>query len=76
MATRLSPAKTITKTTGRESRRHVLATPAAGRLLRYTVDTTTDCQIYAMRVRVLPVGVYLDGTIGDFWQPEPISIGV
>lgn len=76
MATRLGSGQAITASTGRESRRMVLSSPATGKLLRYEVTTTTGQQIYGMRARVLPIGVYLDGTVSDFWQPTPISIGV
>jgi hypothetical protein len=76
MAARLGAGQAIVASTGRESRRLVLSTPADGKLLRYEITTTTGMQIYGMRARVLPIGVYLDGTIHDFWQPQPIGIGV
>lgn len=67
---------TVPATVGRQSQKLVLPTPADGRLLRYTVKGPDEFQIYGMRARLLPIGVYLDGTIGDFWQPSPQSIGV
>jgi hypothetical protein len=76
MATRLSFGQAITQSHGRESRRLVLNTPVDGKLLRYQINTNTGLQVYAMRARVLPIGVYLDGLAGDVWQPTPISIGV
>jgi len=66
----------ILSTTTRQSERIVLTRPIIGKLLRYTAYSTTDFQLYGLRVRVLPIGVYLDGAVGDFWQPEPTSIGV
>lgn len=66
----------IPLTVGRQAQKLVLTTPADGRLLRYTVTSPDGVQIYGARARVLPIGVYLDGTIGDFWAPTPIGIGV
>jgi len=66
----------VPQTTHRGSEIVVLSTRCAGRLIRYTMTTPTDFGLFGLRARVLPIGVYLDGTIGDFWQPTPISIGV
>ena len=33
------------------------------------MTTPTDFGLFGLRARMLPIGVYLDGTIGDFWQP-------
>lgn len=77
MVARLGAAgQTVPQTTHRASEIVVLSTPAAGRLLRYQVTTPTEMAIFGLRARILPIGVYLDGTIGDFWQPTAISIGV
>jgi hypothetical protein len=76
MVDRTSGGVLIPQTAGRQLRRLVLAAPADGNLLRYRAGATTEFQIYGMRARLLRIGVYLDGTVGDFWQPQPISIGV
>ena len=77
MTARLGSAgQVVPQTTHRGSQVMVLSTPAAGRLIRYQVSTPTDFKVFGLRARVLPIGVYLDGTIGDFWQPVSISIGV
>ena len=73
---RLSPVLVIPQTVGRQAQRLVLPNKIAGKLLRATAATSTDFRIYGARARVLPIGVYIDGTIGDFWEPVPISIGV
>jgi hypothetical protein len=75
----LGAGQNIAVSTGREERRIVLTSSVDGRLFRYSLVPAVAgnaFQVYAMRARVLPIGVYLDGTIGDFWQPQPISIGV
>lgn len=74
MGPRLGAGQPIAQTSDRATRRIVLTQPVAGKLLRYTATTDFDFQIYAVRARVLPIGVYLDGTIGDFWQPQPIGL--
>jgi hypothetical protein len=66
----------IPQTVGRQAQRIVLTAPADGRLLRYTVTDPNTHKIYGVRARVLPIGEYLDGTVGEFWQPQPIGIGV
>ena len=66
---------TINQTMGRQVQLLVLS-PVYGRLIRYEVTTANDFQIYGMRARILPIGVYLDGTVGDYWQPQAISLGV
>lgn len=63
-------------TTGRSSEVVIPAQPVVGRLVRAVITTPTDFKIYGMRARVLAIGVYLDGTIHDFWEPVTISIGV
>ena len=75
LLTRLSPPGVIPQTVWRQNQRIVLPAPIAGKLLRLTASTLTDFRIYGLRARILPIGVYLDGTIHDFWQPQPISIG-
>jgi hypothetical protein len=73
---RLPAGQAIAATSGRQSIRLVFSSAVDGQLLRYVATTTADFEIYSARARVLPIGVYLDGTVGDFWQPQPVSIGV
>lgn len=68
--------QTIPQTVGRQAQRIILGTPADGRLLRYTVTNPNTHRIYGVRARILPIGEYLDGAVGEFWQPTPIGIGV
>ncbi len=76
LVAREGPGQPIPVTAGRQAQKLVLTTPANGRLLRYTVTSPSGVQIYGARARVLPIGVYLDGTVGDFWAPTPIGVGV
>jgi hypothetical protein len=66
----------IAATSGRQVQQAVVPTARDGKLFRYRVTDESDFHVYGMRVRVLPIGLYLDGTVGDFWAPTPISIGV
>lgn len=63
-------------TSGRQRIKVVLPTPADGRMLRYTVVSPTATKVYSFRARILPIGIYLDGAVSDFWQPQPAGIGV
>jgi hypothetical protein len=69
---------TIPQTSGRQVLR-VQPTAAYGRLFRHQIGTgtTTDFQLYGYKVRVLPIGVYLDGTnpSGDFWYTGALAPG-
>ena len=76
MALRPASNCQVGPTVGRAQEVIVPAQPVAGHLLRYTVTEPKRIKIYGMRARVLPIGVYLDGSINEFWEPLPISIGV
>jgi hypothetical protein len=65
---------TIAATSGRQVVR-IVCTPRDGKLFRYWLTDETDFHVYAFRVRVLPIGTYLDGTVSDFWDSEAIPIG-
>ncbi len=72
--------QTIAATTGRQVRRLVLANAGVplsidAKLFRDLITSDEDFHVYGFRVRCLPIGVYLDGAIGDFWDSEPIAIG-
>jgi len=61
---------------GRQVRRYILTTPVAGRLLRYQLFVNgasggATTLIYRVRVRALPLGVYVDGSMSDTWYTEP-----
>jgi len=66
-------------TNGRQIMRIVLANLSCGvifgRLFRHQLASTVPFAVYAYRVRVLPIGVYADGTQGDFWFTEPVAPG-
>ena len=54
-----------------------------GKLFRYTVGFTKGSPgaeegflLYGLRVRALPIGVYVDGAVSESWDTEPISVGV
>jgi hypothetical protein len=68
----------VAKTTGRQVLRIQLSSPVYGRLFRHQIGTTTDFQLYGYKVRLLPIGIYLDGAnpAGDFWYTGALSPGV
>ena len=68
----------VPATSGRQTQRIVLPAPINGRLLRYQVyaSGSTPILVYKVRPRILPVGVFADGTMGDSWYTEPIAAGV
>jgi hypothetical protein len=68
-----SPA-VILQTAGRAILRIVLQVPIDGKLLRYVASTTTGFQVFGFRARITPIGVYLDGTIGETWDTRPIAL--
>lgn len=63
-------------TTRRQTLLIVLDTPLEGKLFRYQITTTTAVQVYGVRIRLLPIGVYIDGAVGEVWQHAPIAAGV
>jgi hypothetical protein len=73
-------APTIAATSGRQVVRIVLENagdpfPIDGKLFRYFLTSDEDFHVYGFRVRALPVGVYLDGTVGDYFECGPLPIG-
>jgi hypothetical protein len=68
----------IPQVVGRNVARIVLPDDIDGRLFRYFLQSAGDWDfaLYGYRVRVLPIGVYVDGTMGEFWDIQPLSIGV
>jgi hypothetical protein len=64
----------ISATTGRQVVTLVLPSVVSGKLLRHQVTSDTDFHVYGFRVRSLPIGVYLDGAVGDSWDTEPLAI--
>jgi len=68
----------IPATSGRQVFPVLLAAEREGRLFRFQVvafGAQPGFQLYGMRVRVLPIGIYLDGTIADAWDSEPMASG-
>lgn len=72
---RLGAGLAIAQTDGRQVVTIVLETPIEGKLLRYQLATDTALQVYGFRARVLPIGVFLDGTVEDLWKSEPLAAG-
>lgn len=64
----------IAATSGRQVHRTVLTASLSGRIWRYQV-VGGPFLLYRVRLRVLPIGVHLDGSVGDVWQPAPMSVG-
>jgi hypothetical protein len=66
----------IIATTGRQVVRVPLPSTITGRLLRYQLYSPSgNFLLYRFRVRALPVGQFVDGTMGDTWYTEPIAAG-
>jgi hypothetical protein len=70
-----SPGLTIPETLGRQIRRVVMPFPPDGRLWRFQIASTYPFQVYGLKVRVLPIGVYLDGTQNEYWYTTPLAPG-
>jgi len=77
MTDRTSGGVAVATTTGRQVQRIQFGTPIDGRLFRHQLSTTTTYRLYGYRVRILPIGVYLDGTnpVADFWYTLPLAPG-
>jgi hypothetical protein len=66
----------IGPTTGRQVVRFCFANPVQGRLWRFQIaSTAADFAVYGIKPRVLPLGVCVDGSQGDFWLVPPTSVG-
>ena len=66
----------VPASTGRQVLRFVLSAPIDGRRFRYQLQGNTEFQVYGFRVRLLPVGVYVDGSQADSWVTGSIVTGV
>lgn len=58
---------------GRRTLAYQFPLQSIGRRGRLFVGSDQDFQVHSFKVRVLPVGVYIDGAAGEVWQPEAIS---
>ena len=74
MAPRLGAGVAIAQTTGRGTVRIVLTNPVEGKLLRYVASTTKSLAVYEFRVRITPIGVHVDGSIGEVWDTRAIPL--
>jgi len=74
MAPRLGSGVVIKQTIGRGTVRIVLPTPVEGKLLRYVATTTSGFQVYGFRARITPIGVHVDGTVGEVWDTRAIPL--
>jgi len=66
----------VPASTGRQVLRFVLSAPIDGRRFRYQLQGNTEFQVYGFRARLLPVGVYVDGSQLDSWVTGSIVTGV
>ena len=66
----------IEPTTGRQVVRWVVSPPVDGRLFRHQIAAANGIQIYGYKVRVLPIGVYCDGSENDVWYTAPLTPGI
>jgi hypothetical protein len=72
----------LAPTNGREIVTYVLPTVREGKLLRYRLADGGDLggspdgiQVYGFRVKLVPIGVTLDGAAGEVWQTTPLAPG-
>lgn len=63
----------ISATNGRQIVSIVLDSKIEGKLLRYQV-AGDDVQIYAFRAKIIPIGVYVDGSVSEVWESEAESM--
>jgi hypothetical protein len=66
----------VPRTTGRQVLRLVLSTPIDGRRFRHRIFSDYTFQVYGYRVRLLPIGVYLDGSQSETWVTGSLVPGV
>jgi hypothetical protein len=66
----------VPRTIGRQVLRLVLPTPIDGRRFRHRIFSDYTFQVYGYRVKMLPIGVYLDGSQLETWQTGAIATGV
>lgn len=64
----------IKQTTGRAVVPVVLPAIVEGKLMRYAVASPTPINLYGLRVRLTPIGVYIDGSNGETWDTRPIPL--
>jgi len=76
MADRTAGGLAVAQTSGRQVLKIALGTPVNGRRFRHQVTSTTGFQIYGYRVRILPIGVYADGSQSDFWVTGAMAAGI
>ena len=57
---------------GRRTLLHTLATPIYGRRVRVLIEGSGWFQAFAVKLRVKPVGMYIDGAKGEVWEPDPL----
>lgn len=58
-------------------RHRLFILPAAtieGSLFRFVLTSSNEFYLHAVRVAVLPFGVHVDGTIGEYWRTEPLTL--
>jgi hypothetical protein len=73
----LAYSVSLPATTGREIIPVILGPALQGRIWRYQVQaagvTPAAFLLYKLRVRAVPIGVWVDGTAGDNWYARPMS---
>lgn len=76
MADRTSGGLAVPQTSGRQVIRLATASPINGRRFRHQISSSYGFQVYGYRVRILPIGVYADGSQSDLWVTGAIAAGV
>lgn len=67
---------TLTATTGRETK-NITLDGIRGKLaqIKITPASGATVELFEGSLRYRPIGEYLDGTSGDFWETQPIALG-
>lgn len=43
---------------------------------KFTPSATAVVRLYGATLRLRPIGVYLDGSLGEFWKTQEIGFGI
>lgn len=64
----------VTLQSGRATARTRLVAPVDGRNFRFLFAAPSTFQMHAARVRLRPIGEYIDGTIGEYFESPEFSV--
>lgn len=67
---------TLTATSGRETK-NITLDGIRGKQVQFKVTPASGgtVELYSGSFRFRPIGEYLDGTSGDYWETQPMALG-